>query len=153
MTCCVRLEHFGLGKPADCYALAMKRNGLVLAAGIIGIVRGTLGTFVNLGSLPNLKLLEDLFPGMSAMIVFAILLSVTILIVSIWVIVKANDPNSASAIKIWGGLIIAAGVGELVWGIALMGNGGEVMAAGLGGLVGLGLIGGLLVAGGNSLKK
>lgn len=131
----------------------MKRSGLLLAAGIIGIVRGTLGFFAGLRLLPSIDLLDVLIPGIRAILYFELLLSIAILIVSIWVIVNANIPSSASAIKTWGGVIIAAGVVDLVWTISVVGNGGEIMASALGSLAALGLIGGLMVAGGDSLEK
>lgn len=129
----------------------MKRNGLLVAAGIIGIVRGALGLFGGIGSLALLERYDRLIPGAGAIMVFEVTMSLVILIVSIWALVKANDPVSASAIKAWGGLIIAAGVIDLFWSIALMGS--QAMATAVGSVVALALIGGLLIAGATSLER
>ena len=131
----------------------MKRSGLVLAGGIIGIIRGALGTFVGIANLAILGTIEAVIPGAGAVLVFEFLLSIAILIVSIWAIVKANDAGAASAIKGWGIVFIAAGVVDLVWTVGLMGSAPEVIGSAIGSLTALTLIGGLLVAGASGLAK
>ena len=131
----------------------MTRNGLLLAAGIIGIIRGLLGTFGGFGNLRVLDAYNDLVPGIGAPLVFELVLSVAILIASVWVIVKANDRRSASMIKAWGVLVIVAGVVDMVWTLALLGSTPAALGSSFGSVVALTLIGVLLIAGANSLSK
>lgn len=129
----------------------MKRNGLVLAGGIIGILRGAFGIFTGVTLFPSLGEFDAVIPGIQALILFEFALAAVILIVSIWAIVKANDPTSGSAIRGWGIAIALAGVVDLIWGMTLMGPQGA--ASGVGSLIALALIGILLAAGGNALAK
>ena len=135
------------------YALAMTRNGLLIAAGIIGIIRGLLGTFIGLSNLSVLDAYNELVPGIGAPLVFELVLSVAILLASIWVIVKANDHRSASMIKAWGVLVIVAGVIDMVWTIALLGTAPGALGSSFGSVVALTLIGVLLIAGANGLSR
>ena len=132
-------------------AAAPRRNGLVLAGGIIGVIRGLFGTIVGLTTVPALELVEPMIPGISALIGFEIVLSIAILAIGIFAIVSANKPSRARGILICGIAIIAAGVIDLIWGIALMGGAPETIGSSLGSVVALSLIGALLGSGARRL--
>lgn len=131
----------------------MKRNGLLIAGGVVGIIRGCLGIFGGLASLSMLDVYDEFVPGLGTLVIVEFLLAIVILIVAIWVLSKSNDPASAPTIEGWGVAIIAAGVVDLIWGMSLLGSGPDTLAAAMGSLVALGLIGGLLIAGARGLES
>jgi hypothetical protein len=128
----------------------MKRSGLVVAGGVLSVVRGVIGLFATGSSFAALPVLEPYAPGIGAIVSYEFVLAVVILVVGIWALVRSNRPESGSAITGWGLVIIISGVVDLVWGIAVLGN--DALASGFGSVVALALIGGLLFAGGRSLR-
>lgn len=130
----------------------MKRNGLILAGGIIAIVRGALGSLTALGGLTSIDLIEEVAPGYGVIFAFETFLSVGILVLGIYAVAKANDPGAARTIRGGGIAIIVAGLVDFVWAAALFGGSAEVIAGGLGSVVALLLIGGLLAAGAARLQ-
>lgn len=131
----------------------MSRNGVIVAGGILGVLRGTFGGFIGLGGVATVNEIDRIIPGYSGIFWFELLLSIGILIVAIYALVKAKDPSAAGDIKGWGIAIIIAGVVDLVWALALVGGAPESVGAALGSLAALALIGGLLAAGATSLGK
>lgn len=130
----------------------MKRNGLILAGGIIAIIRGALGSLTALGGFASIELIEEVAPGYAVIFVFESFLSVGILILGIYAVAKANDPGAARTIRGGAFAVIAAGIVDFVWAAALFGGSAEVIAGGLGSVVALLLIGGLLAAGASRLQ-
>ncbi|MEO8528579.1 MAG: hypothetical protein ABI435_05835 [Pseudolysinimonas sp.] len=131
----------------------MKRNGLIIAGGVIAILRGIFGTLVGLGNLPSVNQLNLLVPGYTPVFYYELLLSIAVLIIGIYSLVKAIDPGSAGTIRILGIVIIAAGVVDGVWALALLGGSATAIPSALGSVAALALIGGLLLAGATRLGK
>jgi len=131
----------------------VSRNALLIVGGILGILRGILGAFSGIGSLSTVSMIESIIPGYTPVFVYEFVLSFVVLGAAIFVLVKSNDPGSAGAIRGWGIAIIIAGVIDLVWTLALVGGAPEGIAAGLGSLGALALIGGLFVGGASRLSK
>lgn len=129
----------------------MKRNGLVLAGGIIATIRGVLGAVLGAGTLTTLSVGESLFPGYSAVIVFEILVSLALIAVGIFAIVKSADRTAGPIIRAVGLAVIAVAVIDLVWAIVVLGS--AAYSSGAGSLVVLGAIGALLTAGGTRLAR
>lgn len=129
----------------------MKRDGLVLAGGIIATIRGVVGTLLGFSTLGTLGVGESLFPGYTAVIVFEFLISLALIAVGILAILKSADPAFGGVIRAIGIGIIALAVIDIVWAIVVLG--GNAVASGFGSLVVLGLIGGLLLAGGTRLAR
>lgn len=129
----------------------MGRNGLVVAAGVIAIVRGVLGIVIGLVNFSTVNQINDFVPGYTQIFFFELVLSVAILIIGIYAIVKANDPGAAATIRTLGIVIVAAGVVDAVWTLALAGWTPGAIGGALGSLAALALIGGLFIAGARRL--
>lgn len=134
------------------YSAAMKRNGVLIGAGVLGIIRGSIGTLGGLGSIGLIGEIEPLYPGYGVIVAFEFALAVTLVIVSIYAIAKANDPSSAPTIRGWGIAIIGAGIADTVWGFALFGSTAETASAAFGSLAALGVIGALFIIGARLLQ-
>ncbi len=130
----------------------MKRNGLILAGGIIAIIRGSLGTLAGFAGLSTIGEIERFAPGYGLIFAFEMGVSIAVLIAGIYAVTKANDPQSAGTIRGWGIAIIVAGIIDFLWGIAVFGGTAEVIASGLGSIFALMLIGSLLMAGARRLQ-
>ena len=128
----------------------MKRSGLVVAGGVLGVLRGIIGLVVTSASIGSLPALEPYAPGIGAIVTYELLLAAVILVVAIWALVRSNRPESGAAITAWGIVIIIAGVVDLIWGIVVLGS--NAYASGVGSVVALALIGGLFLAGGRALR-
>lgn len=131
----------------------MPRDGLILAGGILGVLRGAFGSFIGLANTGTVTDLNQLLPGYSQIFFFELALSVVILIVAIYALVKANDPHSGGTIRGWGIVIIVAGVVDMWWSLALLGGTSTAVGAAFGSVIALGLIGGLLAGGGSRLAR
>jgi len=129
----------------------MKRDGLVLAGGIIAAIRGVVGTQFGFSTLGTLGVGESLFPGYTAVIVFEFLISLALIAIGILAIVKSNDPAFGAVIRGIGIGIIAVAVIDIIWAIVVLGS--AAASSGVGSLVVLGLIGSLLLAGGTRLAR
>lgn len=129
----------------------MKRNGLVLAGGIIATIRGVLGAVLGVGTLSTLSVGESLFPGYSAVIVFEFLVSLALIAVGIFAIVKSADRTAGPIIRVVGIVVLAIAVIDLIWAIAVLGA--NAYSSGIGSLLVLGLIGALLTVGGARLAR
>jgi hypothetical protein len=129
----------------------MKRNGLVLAGGIIATIRGVLGALLGVGTLGTLSAGESLFPGYSAVIVFEFLVSLALIAVGIFAIVKSADRTAGPIIRVVGIVVIAIAVIDAIWAIVVLGP--AAYASSAGSVVVLGLIGALLAAGGARLAR
>lgn len=131
----------------------MKRNGLILAGGIIAILRGLFGTLTGLGGFSIVAEVEQVAPGYGLIYTFEVLVSLAVLAIGIFAVVKANDPQSAPLIRILGYAIIAAGFIDFIWATILFGASAAVIASGLGAIAALVLIGSLLVVGSGRLAS
>lgn len=131
----------------------MRRNGWILAGGIIGVLRGSLGTLSGLITLGSAAQLESLVPGYSALLVYELLMSLLILAISIFAIVTGGDPSRSGQIRIGGFAIIAAGSIDGVWGLILLRDVDNIAASVLGTMLALVIIGTLLVIGAGRLGR
>jgi hypothetical protein len=131
----------------------LQRSGLVLAGGIIAVIRGLAGTVLTLTTLPTIEVVEPFSPGFGALIMFEVVVMIATFVMGIWAIVSSRKPTRAHAIKICGIVIIAVSAIDLVWGIALLGATAGTLGTGVGLVVAVGLIGGLLIAGSRRLAK
>lgn len=129
----------------------MKRDGFALAGGIVAVARGVLGTVLGISALGTLQLGESLFPGYSAVIIFEFALSILLIPIGIFVILKSADRAAGTLIRALGFVVIAAAVIDIVWAIIVLG--GNAVSSGFGSLVVLGVIGSLLVTGGTRLAR
>lgn len=125
----------------------MRRNGWIVTGGIIGVLRGASGALVGFIAVESIA---D-FPGYALLLIFELLLSLMILAISIFALVKANDPSRSGQIRFGGGAIAAGGGVDAVLTLLLLGNVAGVAASALGTLVALGIIGALLVIGAGKL--
>lgn len=130
---------------------SMERDGLVIAAGVLGILRGGVGVISGLPALQLATGLDRLLPGAAPLIYFEVLTSVVVLTVSIWALVKANDPHAGQLIVNWGWIFVVAGLIDWIAGASVMK--GQDGGAAFGGFLGLALVGGFLIAGGDRLRK
>jgi len=131
----------------------VKRNGLILAGGIIAILRGVFGTLTGLGGFALVGEVEQIAPGYSLIYTYEVLVSVVVLAIGVYAVVKANDPASAGIIRILGYVVIAAGIIDFIWATVLFGVSAAVIASGLGAIAALVLIGSLLIAGAGRLAS
>lgn len=129
----------------------MKRDGLILAGGILAILRGVFGTFSALALVPSLGAIEQAVPGLALLVMFELLVSIAVLAIGIFAVVKANETSQGKNISNLGLAIIGAGIVDLLWGLAVLGPSG--IAGGIGSLFALLLIGGLLRYGGIRLQR
>jgi hypothetical protein len=132
---------------------AMRRDGLIVAGGILGVLRGAFGLFAGLSNTATLSQISQIIPGYTQIFYYELAVSLVILIVAIYALVKANDRHSAGTIRGLGIAIIVAGVVDAFWSIALLGGSPTVFGAAFGSVAALSLIGGLLAAGGTRLLK
>lgn len=130
----------------------MKRNGFVLAGGIVGTIRGALGILLGFGSVTLLAELDAVIPGAGALIGFEFVLSIAVLAASIWAIVKSSDPAAAPAIKTVGVLVIVAGFVDLLWAVGILGLEPQVLSSAFGSVTALSIIGLLFVSGANLFR-
>lgn len=131
----------------------MKRDGLIIAGGVIAILRGLLGVFVWLANLGFMSAAENLIPGISLLLNFELVLALAILAIGIFAIVRSNAPASAGVIRNAGIVIIVAGVVDAVWAIALSGADSTSLPSAFGSILALALIGALLIAGAGRLSR
>ncbi len=131
----------------------MKRNGLILAGGIIAILRGVFGTLTGLGGFSLVAEVEQIAPGYGLIYTYEVFVSVAVLAIGVFAVVKANDPQSAGIIRVLGYAVIAAGIIDFIWATILFGASAAVIASGLGAIAALVLIGSLLVAGAGRLAS
>lgn len=98
----------------------MKRNGLILAGGILGVLRGGFGTIVGLLGLGVVGELEATIPGYTGVFVFDVVLSAIMLGIGIFAIVKSGDPMTEGVFR-WSGLaIVLGGIVSGVWSFDLL---------------------------------
>ncbi|WP_166865690.1 hypothetical protein [Salinibacterium sp. ZJ70] len=119
----------------------MKRSGLLVAGGILAILRGAFGTFSGVGMTGDYAALDAVVPGISAVLAFELIASIALVVLGIWALSLTPDPSKAGQITGWGWVIIAAGVVDMVWATAILG--GAASPAAIGSLLAFGLIGGL----------
>lgn len=100
----------------------MSRNPLILAGGSLGAIRGGAGILFALVNLPSAGTVDSIAPGASTLIVLEILFSVGILAMSIWALVKANDPKAAILITVWAVVMVALAVIDAIAAQALFTN-------------------------------
>jgi hypothetical protein len=124
---------------------------MVLAGGIVATIRGVLGTLLGIGTLGTLSIGESLFPGYSVVIVFEFLVSLALIGVGIFAIVKSADRTAGSLIRVIGIVILAIAVIDAIAAIVILGV--ASISSAIGSIVVLGLIGGLLFAGGTRLSQ
>lgn len=131
----------------------MRRNGWILAGGIIGVLRGVLGTLSGIATLNAGAQLDGLVPGYSAILVYELLMSVFVLAVSIFALVTGGDPSRSGQIRLGGFAIIIAGGIDAIWALILLRDVAGVGGTAVGTLLALGLIGTLLVIGAGRLGR
>jgi hypothetical protein len=131
----------------------VKRNGLILAGGIIAILRGVFGTLTGLGGFSLVAEVEQIAPGYGLIYTYEVFVSVAVLAIGVFAVVKANDPQSAGIIRVLGYAVIAAGIIDFIWATVLFGVSAAVIASGLGAIAALVLIGSLLVVGSGRLAS
>ncbi len=129
----------------------MKRNGLLLAGGIIGILKGTVGIIAGFINIRYVGQIAEIFPGYDGAYYFELFLSIAILAAGIWVVVKSNDPASAPAIRVAGIAFIVAGVIDFFWSIAILRVGSMVISSALGAITAYAVIAMLLIVGSRRL--
>lgn len=130
----------------------MKRSVLLVVAAVVGILRGALGTLSGLGSFALIEQAEPAYPGFTFLVVYEFTLAITVLFVSLFVLIKANDPVAAGAITVGGIAIIVGGVIDVLWALALYGLGAGIGSAVIGSIGVLTLIGTLFIVGARSLR-
>lgn len=124
----------------------MKRNGIVLVGGILGVLRGVFGTFIDLVGLSVVRLAEERTPGWTGLYAFEFAVSLAVLGIGIYAIVKSGDSTAGGVILVLGIAIVAAGVIVTAWGFAVLQGTSDAIAA-LGAFWSLGVVGGLLIFG------
>lgn len=118
----------------------------MLVGGILGVLRGVFGTFIDVVGLSVVGLAEERTPGWTALYAFEFAVSVGVLGIGIYAIVKSSDSAAAGIILVLGIAIVAAGVIVTVWGYAVLQGTSDAVAA-LGAFWSLGIVGGLLIFG------
>jgi hypothetical protein len=131
----------------------VKRNGIILAGGILGVLRGAFGAVFGLLGLATVAQIEQVLPGYTSIFVFELLLSLVVLAVGIYAIVKSNDPTTAGTVRVLGIAIIVGGVVDAVWGSALLQGTSSGTSSAFGSLVALAVIGVLLVLGAQHWRR
>lgn len=131
----------------------MRRNGWILTGGIIGVLRGSLGTLSGIATLGSAEQLDSIVPGYSAILVYELLMSILILAISIFAIVTGGDPSRSGQIRIGGFAIIAAGGIDGIWGLILLQGVDGIAGSVLGTVLALAIIGTLLVIGAGRLGR
>ncbi len=129
----------------------MKRNGLLVAGGIIGIFRGVIGTIAGFINARYVGQIAEFFPGYQGAFYFEMVLSIAILVGGIWVVIKSNDPARASAIRAAGIALLVAGVIDFFWSIGILRVGTAVIASALGAILAYAVIAMLLIFGSRRL--
>lgn len=129
----------------------MQRSGLVIAGGILGILRGAFGGLTGISVIGDYAAFDAIIPGASGVLGFELLVSVLALAGGIWALVVSGNASKAGAITALGWVILSCGLVDLIWATALMGS--SALASAAGSLFALALIGALLIAGGRSLQK
>lgn len=118
----------------------------MLVGGILGVLRGVFGTFIDVVGLSVVGLAEERTPGWTALYAFEFAVSLAVLGIGIYAIVKSNVPTASGIILTLGIAIVAAGVVITAWGYAVLQGTPDAVAA-LGALWSLAVIGGLLIFG------
>lgn len=118
----------------------------MLVGGILGVLRGVFGTFIDVVGLSVVGLAEERTPGWTALYAFEFAVSLAVLGIGIYAIVKSSDPKVSTIILSLGIAIVAAGVSVTAWGYAVLQGTSDAVAA-LGALWSLGVVGGLLIFG------
>ena len=118
----------------------------MLVGGILGVLRGVFGTFIDLVGLSVVGIAEERTPGWTALFAFEFAVSLAVLGIGIYAIVKSSDPKVAGIILSLGIALVAAGVIVAAWGYAVLQGTSDAVAA-LTALWPLGLVGGLLIYG------
>jgi hypothetical protein len=131
----------------------VKRNGFVLAGGIIGVLRGAFGTVLGLLGLAALGQIEQVLPGYTPIFVFELVLSLVVLGAGIYAIVKSKDPTTAGIIRLLGVAIVVGGVIDAVWGFAFLQGTPNATSSVFGALWGLIVVGGLLILGAQQWRR
>ena len=125
----------------------MRRNGVLVTGGIIGILRGISGAVLGVLAVSSIAAL----PTAAPLVIFELLLAFMILAISIFALVTGNDPSRSGQIRL-GGLVIAGGGGVDAVLILLLFRGVDsVAASALGALFAPAIIGALLVIGAGRL--
>jgi len=129
----------------------MKRDGLILAGGILAILRGAFGTISAVLLIPSLGAVEQAVPGLALLVVFELLVSIGVLIIGVFAVMKSNSTRHAMTISYLGLAISGAGIVDLLWVLAVAGP--SAVGSAIGSLFALLLIGGLLRWGGLRLQR
>ena len=125
----------------------MKRNGLILAGGILGVLRGGFGTIVGLFGLGVVGDLEATIPRYTGVFVFDLVLSAIVLVIGIFAIIKSGDPATEGMFRWIGLAIVLGGMVSGLWSFDLLKGTPEGVASVLGSIWVLGLTGLLLLFG------
>ncbi len=131
----------------------MKRNGIILAGGILGALRGAFGAVFGLLGFATVAQIEQVLPGYTSIFVFELLLSLVVLAVGIYAIVKSNDPTTAGTVRVLGIAIIVGGVVDAVWGSALLKGTSGGTSSVFGALAALVIIGVILIIGAQRWRR
>lgn len=129
----------------------MAGKGLIIAGGVIAVVRGGIQAITALPLLGNQKL-EALLPGIGPIVIYEAVMAVVLIVGGIVALVKCGTPSAGGGIRGFGIAIIALGVVDLIWTMSVLG-GPDGMASGLGSLAVCAVAGGLLIAGGAKLAR
>ncbi len=131
----------------------MAGRGLVIAGGVVAIVRGVLQA---ISAIPVLgeQGLDAIVPGLTGLIWFEAIMAVLLIVIGALALVRSSSPRSGGEVRNLGIVAGLLGIANAAWAWAVFGAAGlsAAITPALGTLAVCLLVAGLLIAGGLSLR-